>query len=84
MVDLSFGPEPGQRLNPLDRTGAYLILTRRRRLYSLLMLGIVAALLVGGFPLAQERNAGGFLRGLPHLFDFPAEILSEAWAACRG
>jgi phosphonate transport system permease protein len=81
MVDLSFGPEPGQRLNPLDRTGAYLILTRRRRLYSLLMLGIVAALLVGGFPLAQERNAGGFLRGLPHLFDFPAEILSEAWAA---
>jgi phosphonate transport system permease protein len=79
MVDLSFGPEPGRRWNASDRTEAYLILTRRRRVYSLAILGLVALLLVTGFPLAEARNAGGFLRGLPHVFDFPAEILAEAW-----
>ncbi len=81
MVDLSFGPEPGRRLNPSDRSEAYLILLRRRRLYSTIVLALFAALLVAGFPLTEARNAGGFLNGLPHLFDFPAEILREAWGA---
>lgn len=80
MVDLSFGPEPGRRLNPADGSEAYLILLRRRRLYSSLVVTLVLALLVAGFPLTETRNAGSFLNGLPHLFDFPAEILSEAWA----
>ena len=26
------------------------------------------------------RNAGGFWNGLPQLADFPAEVLTEAWA----
>lgn len=80
MVDLSFGPKPGRRLHPADGSEAYLILLRRRRLYSSLVVTLVLALLVAGFPLTETRNAGSFLNGLQHLFDFPAEILSEAWA----
>jgi len=29
--------------------------------------------------LAEERNAGGFWAGVPHMADFGAEVLSEAW-----
>jgi phosphonate transport system permease protein len=29
--------------------------------------------------LADERNAGGFWDGLHQVFDFPSEVLSEAW-----
>jgi phosphonate transport system permease protein len=81
MVDLSFGPEPGRRLDPATPSGGYILLTRRRRLYSTLLLTLVAALLMAGFPLAESANAGGFLAGLPKLFDFPGEILAEAWGA---
>ena len=30
--------------------------------------------------LAEDRNAGGFLDGLHQVFDFPAEVFTEAWA----
>jgi len=58
---------------------AYLALTRRRRLYSGLMLLVFALLMIAGFRTAESRNAGGFVEGLAHLPDFPAAILSEAW-----
>jgi phosphonate transport system permease protein len=32
-----------------------------------------------GFSIAEDRSAGGFIDGLPMLFDFPASVLSEAW-----
>lgn len=56
----------------------YLELTRRKRLYSGIMLAIFVALMVSGFMLADDRNAGGFWDGWHRLFDFPAEVLSEA------
>lgn len=56
----------------------YLELTRRRRLYSGLILLIFVLLLVGGFDVADSRNAGGFWDGLGQVFDFPAEVVSEA------
>ena len=57
---------------------AYLEMTHRKRLYSGLMLAVFVALMVSGFVLADDRNAGGFWSGLHRLFDFPAEVLSEA------
>lgn len=56
----------------------YLATARRKRLYSGVILAVFVALLVSGFNLADERNAGGFWDGLPQIFDFPAELVSEA------
>ena len=57
---------------------SYMELTRRKRLYTAIMLTIFVALMVSGFMLADDRNAGGFWSGLHRLFDFPAEVLGEA------
>ena len=46
MVDLTFGPEPGPRLNPLRNDQAYLILMRRRRLYSSIILTLFVVLMM--------------------------------------
>lgn len=61
-----------------DIRGVYLRGVQRRRLYSGLLLAIFALLLVSGFRLADERNAGGFWDGLPKVFDFPTELVAEA------
>lgn len=84
MVDTSFQGKPNSGrpgpVKPLSATSqAYLDLVRRRRLYSSVLLAIFAALLVAGFKLAEGRNAGGFIDGLPMLGAFPAEVISEAW-----
>ena len=57
---------------------AYVALVRRRRLYSGLILLVFVLLMASGFQTANDRNAGGFLRGVPHVLDFPSEIFSEA------
>jgi len=58
---------------------AYLDLVRRRRMYGGILLIFFVAMMASGFDLAQSRNAGGFIDGLPMVFSFPAEVLSEAW-----
>lgn len=64
----------------LDATRAhYMALTRQRRLYGGIMLLVFVLLLATGFGIANDRNAGGFLPGLPHIFDFPADVIAEAW-----
>lgn len=62
-----------------DRTTDYLALVQRRRLYGGLTLLIFVVLMVSGFVVADDRNAGGFWNGLSQLGDFPAMVLSEAW-----
>jgi phosphonate transport system permease protein len=57
---------------------SYLAMTRRKRMYSGIMLLIFVVLFISGFQIAQDRNAGGFIDGLPQLPDFPASVLSEA------
>lgn len=79
MVDIAFGPTPGKRPDPGNGTQAYLELIRRRRLYGGIILILFVAMMAAGFRLAESRNAGGFLNGLPMVFAFPAEVLSEAW-----
>ncbi|ODT73830.1 MAG: phosphonate ABC transporter, permease protein PhnE [Pelagibacterium sp. SCN 64-44] len=61
-----------------DIRGSYLRDTQRRRLYSLVLVAIFVAFLSSGFKLAESRNAGGFIDGLPQLFAFPSEVVGEA------
>lgn len=79
MVDIAFGPEPGQRPNMNDSREAYLAMVRRKRMYGGLLLVIFVALMASGFSLAEHRNAGGFLNGIPNVFAFPSEVLAEGW-----
>jgi phosphonate transport system permease protein len=57
----------------------YLAATRRKRLYGGTLFVLFLVLFFGGFGIAEDRSAGGFLSGLPQIFDFPAGVLSEAW-----
>jgi phosphonate transport system permease protein len=61
-----------------DIKSEYSALTRRKRMYSGVLLILFVALLAAGFDLADERNAGGFFDGLPKLFEFPSELVVEA------
>jgi len=80
MVDASFRPGAGKSPALLDTRDSYLDMVRRKRMYGGLLLVIFIALMASGWSITQERNAGDFLSGLPQLFDFPSEVLSEAWA----
>lgn len=79
MADIALGPEPSPKLHLTASQQSYLHLVRRKRLYSTILLALLAALLATGFDLAEQRNAGGFLNGVPMLLAFPSEVLSEAW-----
>ncbi len=57
---------------------------RRRRLYTGLTVVIVIAILVAGFGEANRMNSGGFLTGITQFFDYPGEIVAEAWDAALG
>ncbi|GGE20919.1 phosphonate ABC transporter, permease protein PhnE [Primorskyibacter flagellatus] len=56
----------------------YIALTRRKRLYSGILLAIFVALMTSGFMLADSRNAGGFWSGLHRVLDFPKTVVAEA------
>ena len=79
MVDVAFGPEQGQRPDRSNPREAYLDMVRRKRMYGGILLVLFIALMSSGWWLADERNAGGFWGGLHQTFDFPSEVLSEAW-----
>jgi phosphonate transport system permease protein len=80
MVDVAFGPEKGKRPNLKDPREGYLDMVRRKRMYGGILLVLFVLIMVSGWQLAEERNAGDFWSGLPQVLDFPAEVLSEAWA----
>ena len=58
---------------------SYMAQVQRRRLYGGLTLLIFVVLMVSGFNVADDRNAGGFWDGLYQIGDYPAEVLAEAW-----
>ncbi len=80
MVDIAFGPKQGQRPDMSNTRDAYLDMVRRKRMYGGIILVLFIAFMASGWMLAEERNAGGFWKGLPQVFDFPAEVFTEAWA----
>ena len=80
MADIAFGSDRGKRRDLPNNHATYLEMVRRKRMYGGILLVLFVALLSSGWLLADDRNAGGFWDGLPQIFDFPAEVLSEAWA----
>lgn len=79
MVDIAFGPEPGQSPDLANPKSAYLEMVRRKRMYGGILLALFVGLMASGWVLADHRNAGGFWNGLPQIDDFAGEVLSEAW-----
>lgn len=55
----------------------YIALAHRKRLYGGLTLGLFVLLLISGFWVADNRNAGGFWAGLPNIFGFPRDVLAD-------
>lgn len=62
-----------------DITQGYLDLVRHRRLTNGILLALFVMLLVSGFHVAQERNAGDFLPGMAQILGFPGDVVREAW-----
>ncbi|MBE1293387.1 MAG: phosphonate ABC transporter, permease protein PhnE [Rhodobacteraceae bacterium] len=62
----------------LDIRADYMAQVRRKRMMDGIILVVFIALMVTGFMIADDRNAGGFWDGLHRFFDFPKEVLSEA------
>jgi len=56
-------------------------LERRRRIYTAGVIVIVVTILFAGYGQSNSMNSGGFLSGLPKFFDYPGEIVVEAWQA---
>lgn len=54
---------------------------QRRRLYSALVVVLTVAVLVSGFNQASALNSGSFFAGLSKFFDYPGEIVAEAFAS---
>ena len=75
MTDMTAG-QAAARVQSVQ--AAYMDMTRRKRLYGLVMLVVFIALMVSGFRVADARNAGSFWNGIGNIFQFPGEVLSEA------
>lgn len=57
----------------------YTAQTHQKRVYGGILLALFVAMMVAGFQTADARNAGSFHEGVTHVFDYPAEVLGEAW-----
>lgn len=73
-------PIPESAPTPGGLRADYLALTRRRRMYTGLIVLVFAALMVSGFRLADARNAGSFRDGFRQILDFPRDLITEAVA----
>lgn len=60
-------------------TDAYLAMIRQKRIFSGILIALFVVLMIAGFLVAQDRNAGDFIPGLPQVLDFPANVVAEAW-----
>jgi phosphonate transport system permease protein len=76
MSDTTIGAAP-QSVD--DIQSSYMAQVQRRRLYGGLTLLLFVVMMVSGFNIADDRNAGGFWEGLHQIGDYPADVLSEAW-----
>lgn len=75
MADIPLTPQARSS----DLSDGYLQLVRTRRLWNTAGLLVFALFMLSGIQIANDRNAGGFWAGLPNVFDFPSDVLREAW-----
>lgn len=76
MTDLTAAAPPP----PVARIQSdYTQMTQRKRVYGSLLLIVFVALMAAGFRTSDGRNAGSFADGWRRIFDYPADVLSEAW-----
>ena len=61
-----------------DIRADYVGQVQKKRVYSSILLAVFVALMAAGFITADDRNAGGFWSGITNVFDFPAEVFTEA------
>lgn len=59
-------------------------LARARFLYTIGFLIFIIGMMVIGFVMAEQNNAGSFARGIDNFFDYPADLFIQAWAAGWG
>jgi len=57
---------------------------KKRQFYSMGVIAVLFFVLISGYGLANELNSGHFLDGLTKFFDYPSEIVHEAWMAGWG
>ena len=62
-----------------DLRAAYDAQLRAKRLWNGAGLAVFVLLLIAAFLVANDRNAGGFWAGIGNVFDFPSEVVAEAW-----
>ena len=74
MTDLTAGSQTVDQIR-----ADYSDMTRRKRVYGGILLILFVALMAAGFRTADSRNAGSFIDGWRRIFDYPTEVLSEAW-----
>lgn len=56
-------------------------LEKRRRLYTTVMVLVTVAVICSGYAQANGMNSGSFVDGLGKFFDYPGEIVAEAFQA---
>jgi phosphonate transport system permease protein len=71
MTSLTFDP---------DQHAGIVALEQRRRLYSMLTIVVLVIILVAGYTQAESMNSGGFMKGMSQFFDYPGDVIEEAWA----
>lgn len=59
-------------------------MARRRTIYTLLGIAAVVGIVFSGVTVANEYNAGSFQRGIDNFFDYPADMIREAFEAGWG
>jgi len=56
---------------------------KRRRVYTVAVVLLGGAVIVSGFMQANAMNSGHFQKGLIQFFEYPSEIIVEAWQSGR-
>ena len=56
-------------------------LQRTRAVYSLVSILVIALTIFTGVSVANNYNAGSFANGIDNFFDYPFDLISEAWDA---
>ncbi|ADZ70306.1 phosphonate ABC transporter, permease protein PhnE [Polymorphum gilvum] len=63
----------------IDLGNDLLAMRRRRQLYSIGSVLLIVALMAWGYGEANALNSGSFATGIAKFFDYPGEIVREAW-----